>query len=57
MALKNLTKSLDYKFSLKDKEIYDYKKIILDSFLVTKNKKFSRANSELKNRKNRVVQG
>ncbi len=50
IAIKNLTKSLDYKFSLKDKEIYDYKKIILDSFLVTKNKKFSRANSELKNR-------
>ena len=35
---------------MKDKEIYDYKKLILESFLVTKNKKFSRVNSELKNR-------
>lgn len=51
IAVTNLKKSLDYEFSLKGKEIKEYKKLICDSNLVTKNPKFTRIKSELKNRK------
>ena len=51
IAIPGLKKSLDYEFSLKGKEINEYKKLITDAALVTKNSNFTRIKSELGNRR------
>ena len=53
IAIPGLKKSLDYEFSLKGKQIREYKKLITDAALVTKNLNFTRIKSELRNRKYR----
>ena len=51
IGLENQKKGLDIEFSLKGKEIYDYRKILDNAYSLTRKKYFFRSKSELQNRK------